>query len=685
MTAAQLKQLEKDLWDAADDLRANSKLTASEYTMPVLGLIFLRQASNRYDQIKAEIESTLVKHPTRGFAKIDRDDFWRRGAISIPPKAHFNHLVSLPESEDIGKAIDTAMKLIEIEHEYLKGVLPKTYTSFEKPLLLSLIRIFNGKALQAATGDVFGKIYEFFLNEFAMKGAQEGGEFFTPLSLVSLIVNFIEPLSGIVFDPACGSFGMAIQTGHFIENKHQDPNKKVTFYGQEKTSTNTQIAKMNMAVHGYDANKILEGNTFYEDKHELIGKCQYVMANPPFNVDRVDKDREVVKKDKRLPFGLPKNDNANYLWIQYFYAYLNDTGRAGFVMASSASDAGHSEKLIRQKLVETRAVDIMVAISNNFFYTRSLPCTLWFYDKAKAKDKKRNDKTLMLDARKVFRKVSTTVNDFSQEQLENLTCITKLYRGESEYMVELVASRNLQIFYLLKELQLKQVEALLIQLNLSIGIIETVEHKTARQFLNANTEIAKQAKQYNIFSDESIRLWEALHKKPSIKASVAATENVLINITQCKTTLTVLQKLIDPLPTLLRDVVKQCKADKINWDEAANTKHKIEQLQSHIVLHNETITQTEYQLQQHLWLLQRFTNGTYNDVQGLCKVVSIDEIAAKDYSLSPGRYVGVEDNTDNNEDWQQKLQSIHNELGSLNKQANQLANTIFENYKLIEG
>ena len=363
----------------------------------------------------------------------------------IPEKSHFNYLVSLKESEDIGKALDDAMREIEKEHEFLKGVLPKTYTTFEKSLLLELLRIFNKEALRNAKGDVFGKIYEYFLNEFAMKGAQEGGEFFTPLSLVSVIVNFIEPLHGIVFDPACGSFGMAVQSGHFIENKKLDPNNVVTFYGQEKTTTNTQIAKMNMAVHGYDANKIVEGNTFYEDKHELIGKCSYVMANPPFNVDKVDKEREAVKNDPRLPFGLPKNDNANYLWIQYFYAYLNPTGRAGFVMASSASDAGHSEKLIRQQLVETGAVDIMVSVGNNFFYTRSLPCTLWFYDKAKAQDKKRSNHILMLDARKVFRKVSTTVNDFSPEQLENLTCIVKLYRGENEFMQELVQNRKSKI------------------------------------------------------------------------------------------------------------------------------------------------------------------------------------------------------------------------------------------------
>lgn len=683
MTSAQLKQLEKDLWDAADDLRANSKLTASEYTMPVLGLIFLLHASNRYDQIKTEIENSLVKHPTRGYPKIDKDDFLRRGALNIPPKSHFKYLVELPDSEDIGKAIDTAMKLIEKEHDHLEGVLPKTYANFEKPLLQSLLRIFNGNALKTATGDVFGKIYEFFLNEFAMKGAQEGGEFFTPISLVSLIVNFIEPINGIVFDPACGSFGMAIQTGHFIEQRNENPNKKVTFYGQEKTSTNTQIAKMNMAVHGYDANKILEGNTFYEDKHELVGKCQYVMANPPFNVDRVDKERDSVKNDPRLPFGLPKNDNANYLWIQYFYAYLNNTGRAGFVMASSASDAGHSEKLIRQKLVETGAVDIMVSISNNFFYTRSLPCTLWFYDKAKENNKQKKTNVLMLDARKVFRKVSTTINDFSPEQLENLTCVAKLYRGENDYYKALNLKRCNETLFTLKELELNTAEILLEQLSLSVNALQAMEKTIAKPLINANTNVGKLVKQYSEMISNCLNVWEKLLTKLTIKNAIETTNTVVVNIDSSKNILNTLQKDIATFPLLLRDAVKDCKANKLNWQMVNNAKDSIDKLQIILKQFDEVLNELHYTLQQHLWLLQRFANGTYNDVQGLCKVVTIQDIAAKDYSLSPGRYVGVDDTNNDDEDWQQNLQQIHLQLDELNTKAVALANTIANNYKMI--
>lgn len=681
MTSLQLKQLEKDLWEAADQLRANSKLTASEYTMPILGLIFLRHASNRFDAIKLEIEPTLPSHPTRGKKKITADVFWSRGAIFLPEKAHYDYLVSLPDKEDVGDAINKAMRAVEEEHEYLKGVLPKTYNSFEKPLLLQLIRIFNNEALHNATDDVFGKIYEYFLNEFAMKGAQEGGEFFTPVSLVSLIVNFIEPLNGIVFDPACGSFGMVVQTGNFLRRLGKDPNKAITIKGQEKTGTNTNIAKMNLAVHGLDG-EVLEGNTFYEDKHKLVGKCQFVMANPPFNVDKVDKERESVKKDPRLPFGLPKNDNANYLWIQYFYAYLANKGRAGFVMASSASDAGHSEKLIRQKLVETGDVDIMVSIGNNFFYTRSLPCTLWFYDKAKSINKDRGDKVLMLDARKVFRKVSTTINDFSPEQLENLTCIAKLYRGENDYYQELNKRRSHEILFTLKELEISTAEIFMAQVEAAVNTLKAVEPKVAKPFMTATVTIAKQIKEYGELAMSNITVWETLVKKVSIAATTKATNSVIANIDECKRSLNNLQKNVDGLPALLRDTVKNCKASKISWQSAADAKTNIDHMRSKLAEYNALLNEVNYSLQQHLWLLQHFAAGKYNDVQGLCKVVTIEDIADKDYSLSPGRYVGVY-STNDDEDWQQNLVRIHKELATLNTKAIEFADTISLNYKTI--
>jgi len=364
MTADQIKKLEDQLWTAADQLRANSKLTATEYSFPVLGLIFLRHAFNRFTIAAKEIEARLPVHPQRGIRAITKEDFTKAKALFLPDRARWDRLSGLPEGEDIGQELVEAMRDIEKEHENLTDVLPKNYTLFEKDLLQELVRIFNTELLRDVSGDVFGRIYEYFLNEFAKKGAQEGGEFFTPPSLVSAIVNVIEPDYGNVFDPACGSAGMFVQTAHFTEEEGFEPASKVTFYGQEKTSTNIKLAKMNMAVHGMDA-KLIEGNTFYEDHHSLVNKCDFVMANPPFNVDGVDKSKDGVKNDPRLPFGLPKNDNANYLWIQYFYSYLNETGRAGFVMASSASDAGHTEKLIRQQLVETSSLANVGVITNN--------------------------------------------------------------------------------------------------------------------------------------------------------------------------------------------------------------------------------------------------------------------------------------------------------------------------------
>lgn len=432
MNSEQIKQLEKELWDAADNLRANSKLTAAEYKDPVLGLILLRYAQNRYDEAKTAIEASIPTGP-RGKRKATQADFLAHGAMMLPEKSQYDYLANLPESEDISETVNEAMRLIEAGYPDLAGILPKNYQQLDADLLRELIRVFNKDSVKKLTGDVFGRIYEYFLMKFSMSGAgaQEGGEFFTPPSLVQLIVNFIEPDHGIIHDPACGSGGMFVQTGHFVEdNSKRAVNEAIKIYGTELKSNNTRLAKMNLAIHGIEG-KIFESNSFYSDPHGLCGKCDFVMANPPFNVNKVDKSKDFVKNDKRLfaDVGIPKADNGNYLWVQYFYHYLNEKGRAGFVMASSATDAGNSEKLIRQKLIETGAVDCIVAIGNNFFYTRSLPCHLWFLDRGKRKDNKK--KILMIDARNTFRQINTTLRDFSPEQMEGLTAIMKAYRGEN--------------------------------------------------------------------------------------------------------------------------------------------------------------------------------------------------------------------------------------------------------------
>lgn len=519
MDQEKIKQLEAELWDAADRLRANSKLTAAEYKDPVLGLILLRYAQNRYEEAKPIVEANIPESP-RGKRAATKADYMAVGAIMIPEQAKYDYLANLPEDADIAEAINDAMKKIEEEYSDLAGILPKNYQVFEADLLRELLRVFNKDAVKKVTGDVFGRIYEYFLMKFSMQGAgaQEGGEFFTPPSLVDLIVNFIEPDHGVIHDPACGSGGMFVQTGYFVKSHtNKQVNEAIKVFGTELKTNNAKLAKMNLAIHGIEG-KIIESNSFYSDPHNLIGKCDFVMANPPFNVNKVDKERDYVKNDPRLPFGLPKADNGNYLFIQYFYSYLNETGRAGFVMASSATDAGHSEKLIRQQLVESGAVDCIVSIGNNFFYTRSLPCHLWFFDKGKKTENK--NKILMIDARNVYRKVTTTINDFDENQMEGLTAIMKMYRGE----------------------------------------------------------------------------------KPQVRDD--------------------------------------------------NT-----------------------------WFKERFSNGEYKDIEGLCKIVTIDEVKENDYSLTPGRYVGVTLVEDDGFDYKARLKEIHEELEVLNKEAVELSNIISGNIR----
>ncbi len=521
MNQQEIRNLEKDLWEAADELRGNSKLTAAEYKDPLLGLVLLRFAQNRYEDAKVEITDKLPINPRTGKQReMTQEDFTGAGAIMLPEKAKYDYLANLPESTDVAAAINEAMKLIEAEYPDLAGILPKNYQELGDKLLRDLVRLFNKDAVKKAKGDVFGRIYEFFLMKFSMQGAgaQEGGEFFTPPSLVSLIVNFIQPNHGIVHDPACGSGGMFVQTAHFIKNhQNRNVNEAITVYGTELKSNNTRLAKMNLAIHGIEG-KIIESNSFYTDPHQLVGKCDFVMANPPFNVDKVDAKNKFLAEDSRLPFGAPLTGNgtignANYLWMQYFYSYLNPTGRAGFVMASSATDAGHAEQRIRQQLVETGAVECIVSVGNNFFYTRSLPCHLWFFNKGKAEANR--DKILMIDARNTFEKVTTTLNVFTDDQLEGLTALINAFRGDA------------------------------------LGVSEG-----------------------------------------------------------------------------------------------------------------------------NAWFAEHFPEGRYQDVEGLCKVVDLAEVQEQDYSLTPGRYVGVQIEIDMDFDYKGRMAEIHTELGQLHQEANGLMQQI---------
>ena len=599
-----IRKLETELWEAADLLRADSKVTSQEYCMPVLGLIFLRYAYSRFKFVESEI---LKNRPVRNgrVLPVEAEDFKTKSAIFLPEKARYDYLLKLPDNTDMGQAINKAMELIEEQSTQLKGILPKNYTILQNDLLRELLRIFNNSAFNEMKDDIIGRIYEYFLNKFAPAVASDDGVFFTPKSLVRMIVNVIEPTHGTVLDPACGSGGMFVSSADFIEQYGANANTAMTFFGQEKVDYNAKLCIMNMAVHGLNA-KIVSGdeaNSFYHDAHNLEGCCDYVMANPPFNVDKVKS--ETAQNAGRLPFGLPgvnKNKeigNANYLWISYFHAYLNETGRAGFVMASSATDSQGKDKDIREQLVGTGDVDVMLSVGNNFFYTKSLPCTLWFFDKAKRAENK--DKVLFIDARNYYTAVDRTLNEWNEWQMKNLNAIVWLYRGETEKYTAL----------------LNEYKKILGQALPFEEILKLLEEERA--------ELQRRAK------------IEVEHAGRNDKKRVQA-----------------------------------------HYDEMIAAK------MAEITIAKEAI-----------WLTEKFGEGEYRDVLGLCKLADrhkvqknddgtetiIDEIAEKGYSLTPGAYVGVAPVEDDGVDFAARMAEIHSELLTLQAESNALMDTISKNMK----
>ena len=575
-----IRKLETELWESADLLRAGSKLTSNQYCMPVLGLIFLRYAYSRFKLVEAEI---LKDRPVRNgrVLPVEASDFTSRSALYLPRDAQYAYLLNLPENiadadlknhngepmNSLGEVVNNAMELVEAQSEQLTGVLPKTYTMFSDELLAELLRIFNNSALDDVGGDIIGQIYEYFLNKFAKNIAQDDGVFFTPKSLVKMIVNVLEPTQGVLLDPACGSGGMFVQTGDFVEQTGMLANNTMTFYGQEKVEYNAQLCLMNLAVHGLTGviKSGDEANTFYHDAHNLAGGCDYVMANPPFNVDEVVFDK--VKDDARFnTYGVPRNKskstkkdsdkketvpNANYLWIGYFATALNETGKAALVMANSASDAGGSEYEIRKRLIEEGVISQMVTLPSNMFSSVTLPATLWFFDKQKCHTDKK-DEILFIDARNVFTQVDRAHRKFSDEQIKNLGIITKLYNGDEQAFVNLIE-----------------------------------EYK-------ANLE----------------------------------------------------------------------KAPEVSDDKEIMPK--------------------SYWQAQIDWLTERFPEGKYQDVIGLCKAAKLDGedgIIDQDYSLNAGRYVGVviEDDGLTAEEFKAEMLSLNSEFEKLNKEAHSLEKQISEN------
>ncbi len=409
------------LWETADELRANSHLKAAEYSIPVLGLIFLKFADSRFTQTEADLAGKSTRR-----REIGKADYQAKSVLYLPEQSRFANLLRLKEGDNLGKAINDAMAAIEEENPALKGVLPRTYQSLTNDTLVSLLRSVNAM-LGDIEGDGFGKVYEYFLGKFAIAEGAKGGEYFTPTPVVRLIVEIIEPFNGKILDPACGSGGMFVQSAHFVDQHRNGKNGRLSIYGQERVDETVRLCKMNLAVHGLEG-QVSQSNTYYEDPFKAVGQFDYVMANPPFNVNKVDKSK--LEGDRRFPFGLPKADNANYIWIQAFYSALNDKGRAGFVMANSAADAGGSELEIRKKLMAQKAVDVIVAVGSNFFYTVTLPVTLWFLDRGK-RGTQRENKVLFIDARKIFRQVDRAHRDWLPEQIEFLSNIAWLYRGEN--------------------------------------------------------------------------------------------------------------------------------------------------------------------------------------------------------------------------------------------------------------
>jgi type I restriction enzyme M protein len=645
-----IDKIEASLWEAADQLRANSKLTSSEYCMPVLGIIFLRHASNRYEDALEQIKADQAagRMPNRPLVK---GDFIKRRALMLPETGRYDYLLKLPTGASLGTALVEAMNAIEAEFEPLRGQLPKEYDKFDDKLLEDILRAFDSESLRNASGDVFGRIYEYFLMKFAMQGAQDNGEFFTPPSLVQTIVNVIEPDHGIVFDPACGSGGMFVQSSHFIESHGKDTGHKVTFYGQEKTGTTIRLAKMNLAVHGLEGH-IREANTFYEDVHPIWGECDFVMANPPFNVDMVDADK--VKDDRRLPFGLPgvnkgkKVSNGNYLWISYFHSYLGPKGRAGFVMSSQASSGGHGEAEVRRKLVETGDVDVMISIRSNFFYTRTVPCELWHFDKGKPEE--RRDQVLMLDARTIYRKVTRKIYDFSPEQLANLTAVVWLYRGEQERFLGLVRGYFAELCE-----AVAAVDGALGAFEAGLGELDDQSYRayrTDRADLTTKLEAFVAQRQADLPSSNDDQ-----HAARMAFDSLAEGGRGLI-------------KQVDLL-------YKLAAADA----EAADRK-RLMQLDERRKQAVEQLKQASYFHRQIHWLQERFPDAVMQTVPGLCKVVTKDEIEVADWSLTPGRFVGVAPaEVDDDFDFEQTLKDIHVELADLNREAVELAARIQENFE----
>ena len=664
-----IEAIERRLWSAADTLRANSGLASNEYFLPVMGLVFLRHAYSRFSTVKPEVEAAL---PSRGGRRRPpgKDDFSRRNAIFLRPEAQFDHLVALPDGADRAAALIGAMESIERDYESLRGALPKgEYRKLDNDVLGDLLRTLNPDELKRVSGDVFGRIYEYFLTRFADQKAHDNGEFFTPVSLVSFIAHVLEPDRGVVLDPASGSGGMFVQSARTVTERGGNPTERLTFRGIEKNDTTIRLARMNLAVHGLEGD-IRQAITYYEDPHELLGKADYVMANPPFNVDEIDAEK--VRRDPRLPFGLPgvnkkgRVSNGNYIWISYFYSYLNPRGRAGFVMSSQASSASGADAAVRRKLIETGDVDVMVAIRSNFFYIRTVPCELWFLDRAKPAD--RCDKVLMLDARGVYRKVTRKIYDFTPEQQQNLLAIVWLYRGENERFLDLVAEHFERMVKAAGEAAAPMRRFVAALNGAAAAGPDGEPSEDLTEFESARKAFAQDVDAFESEAGALRAAWDGSRRDSA--------------------SLTAFADRARPLAEAGRDLIRQTDHLHLLLSRVAEGRgdgrgplKAVGEARSYAVTRMKV---PPYFWRQARWLQERFPDAVLRDVEGLVKLVSHDELALNDWSLTPGRYVGVApEEEDEDFDFEQTMRAIHAELDELNAESVRLAATVKRNFEVL--
>jgi len=690
MNKQQIKNLEKQLWAAADTLHANAGLNAGQYAKPVLGLIFLKFADNKYKQFEAQIQREFDEQnndPNCLYVQEIKDIAIRLCGLYLPTESRYEYLLNLPENTCTATAIKHAMALIEEHVPELENVLPQDeyfnlYTEDDRSIPSKLLRNFKDIP-ENMSGDVIGKIYEYFLGKFALAEGQGGGEFFTPESVVRLMVEMIEPHGGTVFDPACGSGGMFVQSAQFIEKHRQDlntdANSSVFVYGQEKSPENTKLAKMNLAVNGLRG-KIMAQNSYYTDPHDSFGKFDYVLANPPFNVNDVNYDK--ISNDCRFnTYGIPRKKtkakkvevgtetvpNANYLWINLFATSLNEKGRAGLVMANSASDARHSEADIRQKIIEDNLIYGMLSLPSNMFYTVTLPATLWFFDRAK-----KDDRILFIDARNIFVQIDRAHREFSDEHIQNITMISKLHKGNQQAFLQLIDDYFEEGMQLLENNH-KQVQPVCDQLT---DVLNDKEGKQAVMQLRKNWSALKTMQQaYSDYQEQAealsgiIECNQAQHKLREFFAPF---------FQALHQGLKQLDKTVRQHEKEKAAIAKQAGKRSTTDRETKQLKHALEQL------HDE-VNNAEVFYQHISWLQERFPNAEYEDVTGLCKLATQEEVAEQDYSLNPGRYVGVviEEDGKTEEEFISELLTLNLALEELNKNARQIEKIINANIKLV--